>query len=155
VLRDKDAGGAGYQLRMPQYTESVEIASPVAQVWEVLATPERWSEGYLETRSRSPDYPNIDSRNDHVYRTRIKEDVAARVIHSDPPRLLEEAQKGRTFSRRVRYRLEAAGERTRLTVEDEISFLGLAQLAAPLAGRDVQGRWRRSLERLRETAERD
>jgi carbon monoxide dehydrogenase subunit G len=112
---------------MPQYTESVEIASPAAQVWEVLATPERWSEGYLETRSRSPDYPNTDSRNDHIYRTRIKENVAARVIHSDPPTLLEEAQKGRTFSRRVRYRLEPAGERTRLTVEDEISFLGLAQ----------------------------
>lgn len=86
---------------MPQHTESVEIGSPTAQVWEVLATPERWSEGYLETRLHSPDYPNTDSRNDHVFRTRIKEDVAARVIHSEPPRLLEEAQKGRTF-RRVR-----------------------------------------------------
>jgi carbon monoxide dehydrogenase subunit G len=139
---------------MPQYTESVEIGSPAAQVWEVLATPERWSEGYVETRLRSPDYPNSDSRNDHVYRTRINEDVAARVIHSDPPRLLEEAQKGRTFSRRVRYRLEPAGERTRVTVEDDISFLGLARLAAPLAARDVRGRWRRSLERLRESAER-
>jgi carbon monoxide dehydrogenase subunit G len=124
---------------MPRYTESVEIASPAAQVWAVLATPERWSEGYLETRLRSPDYPGPDSRNDHVYRTRIKEDVAARVIHSDPPRLLEEAQKGRTFSRRVRHRLEPAGERTRVTVEDEISFLGLARLAAPLAARDVRG----------------
>jgi hypothetical protein len=104
---------------------------------------------------RSTDHPNPDSRNAHVYRTRVKEDVVALVIDSDPPRLLEEAQKGTTFSRRVRYRLEPAGERTRVTVEDEISFLGLAQLAAPLAGRDVQGRWRRSLERLRETAERD
>jgi Polyketide cyclase / dehydrase and lipid transport len=115
---------------MPQYTDSVEIGSPAARVWEVLATPERWSEGYLETRLRSPDYPNPDSRNDHVYRTRIKEDVAARVIRSEPPRLLEEAQRGRTFSRRVRYRLGPAGERTRVTVEDEISFLGLARLAA-------------------------
>jgi carbon monoxide dehydrogenase subunit G len=138
---------------MPQYTESVEIGSPAAQVWEVLATPERWSEGYVGTRLRSPDYPNSDSRNDHVYRTRINEDVSARVIHSDPPRLLEEAQKGRTFSRRVRYRLEPAGERTRVTVEDDISFLGLGRLAAPVAARDVRGRWRRSLERLRETAE--
>jgi carbon monoxide dehydrogenase subunit G len=139
---------------MPQYTESIEIGSPAAQVWEVLAAPERWSEGYLETRLRSPDYPNTDSRNNHVYRTRIKEDVAVGVIQSDPHRLIEEAQKGRTFSRRVRYRLEPAGERTRVTVEDEISFLGLARLAAPLAARDVRGRWRRSLERLRETAER-
>jgi hypothetical protein len=54
----------------------------------------------------------------------------------------------------VRYRLEPVGERTRVTVEDDISFLGLARLAAPLASRDVRGRWRRSLERLRETAER-
>jgi hypothetical protein len=77
-----------------------------------------------------------------------------RVIHSETPTLLEEAQRGRTFSRRVRYRLEPAGDRTRLTVEDEIGFLGLARLASPLAARDVQGRRRRSLERLRELAER-
>jgi hypothetical protein len=44
-------------------------------------------------------------------------------------------------------------ERTRLTVEDEISFLGLARVAAPLAGRDVGARWKRSLERLRDAAE--
>ena len=87
---------------MPQYTQSVVIGSPAAQVWQVLATPERWSEGYLETCLRSPDYPNPDSPNDHVYPTRIREDVAARAIHSDPPGPLEEAQKGKTFSRRMR-----------------------------------------------------
>jgi hypothetical protein len=54
----------------------------------------------------------------------------------------------------VRYRLEPAGEGTRLTVEDEISSLGLAVLAAPLATRDVRARWQPSLERLRESAER-
>jgi hypothetical protein len=69
---------------MPQYTESVEIDSAAAQVWEGLATPESVSEGYLETRLRSPDYPNPDSRNDHVYRTRIREDVAARAIPLQP-----------------------------------------------------------------------
>lgn len=57
------------------------------------------------------------------------------------------------MSRRVRYRLGPAGERTRLAVEDEIGFLGLARLASPLAARDVQARWR-SLERLRGLAER-
>lgn len=101
---------------------------------------------------RSPDYPNPDSRIDHVYRTRIKEDVVARVIHSPRPRLLEEAQKGRTFSRRVRDRLEPARERTRLTVEESASsgWLGWPPARRP----DVRGRRRRSLERLRETAER-
>jgi hypothetical protein len=58
------------------------------------------------------------------------------------------------LSRRVRYRLGPAGERTRLAVEDEIVFLGLARLASPLAARDVQARWWRSLERLRGLAER-
>jgi hypothetical protein len=81
-------------------TESVEIGSAAARIWDVIATPERWSESYFETRLRSPDYPKPDSRNAHVYRTRIKADVAARVIHSHPPRLLEETQKGRTFSAR-------------------------------------------------------
>ena len=75
------------------------------------------------------------------------------MIHSEPPTLLEEAQRGRTFPRRVRYRLEPAGERTRLAVEEEIGFLGLARLVWPLAARDVQARWRRSLERLRGLAE--
>ena len=42
---------------------------------------------------------------------------------------------------------------TRLTVEDEITFKGLAKLAAPLAFRDVRRRWARSLERLRGAAE--
>lgn len=140
-------------MEVPRHRESIEIGSSASRVWEVIATPERWSEGYVETRLRSPDYQNPDSRNDHVYRTRIKEDVAARVIRSEPPTLLEEAQKGRTFPRCLRYRLEPAGERTRLTVEDEISFPGLARLAAPLAARDVRARRKRSLERLRDTAE--
>jgi hypothetical protein len=138
-----------------ELTESIEIRSPATRVWEVLATPERWSEGYLETRSRSPDYPEPDTHNDHVYRTRIKEDVEARVIRAEAPNLLEEAQKGRTFSRHLRYRLEPAREGTRLTVEDEVNFLGLARLAAPLAARDVRARWKRSLERLREAAEQE
>jgi hypothetical protein len=39
----------------------------------------------------------------------------------------------------VRYRLKPAGERTRLTVEDEIGFLGLARLTAQLAAREGGG----------------
>lgn len=121
----------------------------------MLVLPERWSEGYLETRDRSPDYPAPDSRNDHLYHTQMREEVAARVISSQEPALLEEAQRGKTFSRRVRYRLEPAnGDRTLLTVDDEISFLGLARLAAPYATLDVRRRWRHSLERLRTEVER-
>ena len=60
---------------------------------------------------RSPDYPNPDSRNDHVYRTRIREDVAARAVHSDPPRLFEQAQKGKTFSRRAASAIADGSER--------------------------------------------
>jgi len=47
------------------------------------------------SRFRSPDYPKPDSRSDRVYRTRIRDDVDVRVIHSEPPRLLEEAQRGK------------------------------------------------------------
>jgi len=44
--------------------------------------------------------------------------VAARVIRSQEPTLLEEAQRGKTFSRRLIYRLEPSdGDRTLLTVE--------------------------------------
>jgi hypothetical protein len=137
---------------MPQYTESVEIGSPAARVWEVLATPERWSEGYLETRLRSPDYPNPDSRNDHVYRTRIKEDVAARVIRSEPPRRLEEAKRGQDvlLSRALPARAGRRAHPRHRGGRDQLPRAGPA--GRPLAARDVRGRWRRSLER--ETAER-
>jgi len=140
---------------MPRHTSSIEVARPAQQVWRVLALPERWFEGYLETRHRSPDYPAGDARNDHLYRTQMREEVAARVIRSQEPTLLEEAQRGKTFSRRLIYRLEPSdADRTLLTVEDEISFLGLAKLAAPYATFDVRRRWRRSLEKLRAEVER-
>jgi hypothetical protein len=32
-------------MEMPQYTESIEIASYASRIREVIATPERWSEG--------------------------------------------------------------------------------------------------------------
>ena len=124
---------------MPRTTETIEIAAPAARVFEVIATPERWSEGYLETRLRSPDYPNPDSRNDHVYRTRIKEDVAARVIRSEPPRRLEEAKRGqdvllsRALPARAGRRAQRCGSLCRAPASStaaEISFLGLARLAA-------------------------
>lgn len=38
---------------MPQYTESIEIASATARVWELIAAPERWSEGYRRTSLRA------------------------------------------------------------------------------------------------------
>jgi len=83
----------------------------------------------------------------------MDEEVKARVSRSEPAALLEEEQEGKTFARHLRYRLEASDGGTRLTVEDEITFKGLAKLAAPLAFRDVKRRWVRSLEQLRGAAE--
>jgi hypothetical protein len=42
---------------MPQFSDSIEIARPPEDVWRAIGTPERWFEGYLETRSRSEGYP--------------------------------------------------------------------------------------------------
>jgi hypothetical protein len=55
---------------MPQFRDSIEIARPPEDVWRAIGMPERWFEGYLETRSRSEGYPGPESRDDHVYRTR-------------------------------------------------------------------------------------
>lgn len=138
---------------MPHFSQTMEISRPPDAVWRVLAQPEQWFEGYLETKNRSPEYPAPDSRNDHVYKTRMKEDVTVKVLRSEAGTLLEETQEGRTFSRKVIYRLEPAYEdRTKLTVEDEVDFKGLGKLAGPFAARDVRSRWTRSLERLRSTA---
>jgi uncharacterized protein YndB with AHSA1/START domain len=138
---------------MPQFSEIIDIARPPEDVWRAIGTPERWFEGYLETRARSEDYPGPDTRDDHLYRTRRKEDVDARVTRSEAPTVLEEDQQGKTFSRHVRYSLSPSPSGTTLRVEDDVTFKGLGKLAAPIASRDIKKRWESSLERLKATAE--
>jgi hypothetical protein len=138
---------------MPQFSESIDIARPPEDVWRAIGTPERWFEGYLETRSRSADYPAPDTRDDHFYRTRRREEVDARVTRSEAPSVLEEDQEGKTFSRHVRYSLSPSPVGTSLRVEDDVSFKGLGKLAAPIASRDIKQRWETSLAKLKATAE--
>jgi uncharacterized protein YndB with AHSA1/START domain len=134
---------------MAQFSETVAIKRPPGEVWRVVGQPERWFEGYLETRARSPGYPAADARNDHLYRTRMREEVEVRVTRVDAPKLLEETQQGKTFARRVRYSLSPAPDGTFLRVEDNVVFRGLGKLAAAIASRDVRNRWATSLERLK------
>jgi len=138
---------------MPQFSEIIDIERPPEDVWRAIGTPERWFEGYLETRSRSEDYPGPDTRDDHLYRTRRKEEVDARVTRSEAPTVLEEDQEGKTFSRHVRYSLSPSRTGTTLRVEDDVSFKGLGKLAAPIASRDIKKRWETSLKRLKTAAE--
>jgi uncharacterized protein YndB with AHSA1/START domain len=138
---------------MAQFSETVDIERPPEEVWKMVGQPERWFEGYLETRSRSPGYPAPDTRNDHLYRTRMKEEVEVRVTRSEAPTLLEETQQGKTFARRLRYRLSPAPDGTLLRVEDNIVFKGLGKVAAPIASRDVRKRWGTSLEKLKTAVE--
>jgi hypothetical protein len=42
---------------MPQFSDSIDIARPPEDVWRASGPPERWFEGYLETRSRSAGHP--------------------------------------------------------------------------------------------------
>ncbi|MGH2452016.1 MAG: SRPBCC family protein [Candidatus Limnocylindria bacterium] len=138
---------------MPQFRESIDIGRPPEAVWQAIGTPERWFEGYLESRSRSADYPGPDTGDDHLYRTRTTEAVDARVTRSEAPTMLEEDQDGKTFSRRVRYSLTPIPTGTSLRVEDDVSFKGLGKLAAPIASRDIKKRWETSLAKLKEVAE--
>jgi hypothetical protein len=135
-------------MEMPQYTESIEIGSAASRIWEMIARPERWSGGYFETRlrsriTRSPTRATTTSTSPGSRRTSLP----ARSAPSRPPCSRRPGRK--EGSPAVCYRLELAGERAGLTVEDEISLLGLAQLA----GRDARARWKRSLERLRDATE--
>jgi uncharacterized protein YndB with AHSA1/START domain len=138
---------------MPQFSESIDIERPPEEVWRAISTPERWFEGYLETRSRSAEYPGPDTRDDHLYRTRMKEEVEARVTRSEPPTVLEEDQAGKTFSRHVRYSLNPSPAGTVLRVDDDVSLKGLGKLAAPIASRDIRKRWETSLLKLKAAAE--
>jgi uncharacterized protein YndB with AHSA1/START domain len=138
---------------MPQFTNTIDIERPPEEVWRAISTPERWFEGYVETRSRSAEYPGPGTRDDHLYRTRMKEEVHARVTRSEAPSTLEEDQEGRTFSRHVRYSLTPSDGGTELRVEDQVDFKGLGKLAGPIASRDVRKRWETSLERLKAAAE--
>ena len=138
---------------MPQFSEIIDIERPPEEVWRAIGTPERWLEGYLETRLRSEDYPGPGTRDDHLYRTRRKEEVDARVTRSEAPNVLEEDQEGKTFSRHVRYSLRPSPAGTALRVEDDVRFKGLGKLAAPIASRDIRKRWETSLENLKAAAE--
>jgi uncharacterized protein YndB with AHSA1/START domain len=140
---------------MPHFSESIEIARPPEDVWRAIGTPERWFEGYLETRSRSADYPGPGTHDAHVYRTRAKEEVDARVTRSEAPSVLEEDQEGKTFSRHVQFILSASPTGTSLRVEDDVTFKGLGKLAAPIASRDIRKRWETSLEQLKGATERE
>jgi hypothetical protein len=93
-------------MEMPQYTERIQIASAASGIWEVIATPERWSGGLPRNAPALADRTKPASRNNHVYRTQIKEDVAARVIPSEPPTPLEEAQNGDLLPPRARLRAD-------------------------------------------------
>jgi uncharacterized protein YndB with AHSA1/START domain len=138
---------------MPHFSESIDIERPPEAVWRALATPERWFEGYLETRSRSPEYPGPETRDDHLFRTRMKEEVEARVTRSEAPTVLEEDQEGKTFSRHLRYSLDRSNGGTHLRVDDEVEFKGLSKLVAPIASRDIRKRWETSLQGLKAAAE--
>jgi uncharacterized protein YndB with AHSA1/START domain len=138
---------------MRHFCVTIEIARPPQEVWRAIGTPERWFDGYLETRSRSADYPAPDTRDDHLYRTRRKEKVDARVTRSEAPSVLEEDQEGKTFSRHVRYSLRPSTAGTSVRVDDDVSFKGLGKLAAVIATRDIEHRWHTSLEKLKAAAE--
>src|ERR687897_3541468 len=138
---------------MAHFSKSIDIERPPEAVWRVLATPERWFDGYLETRARSPEYPGHETRDDHLFRTRMREEVEARVTRSEAPTVLEEDQKGRTFSRHVRYSLDPSDGGTLLRVDDTVDFKGLGKLAAPIATRDIRMRWMASLRHLKAAAE--
>jgi uncharacterized protein YndB with AHSA1/START domain len=138
---------------MRHFSESIDIAKPPEEVWRAIGAPERWFDGYVETRERSADYPGPQTHDDHVYRTRKKEKVDARVTRSDAPRLLEEEHEGQTFSRHLRYGLKPSSVGTCVRVDDDVSFKGLGKLAAAVATRDIKHRWHISLERLKATAE--
>lgn len=138
---------------MPHFSEGIEIARSPEDVWRAIGTPERWFDGYVESRSRSADYPGPGTRDDHIYRTRRNEEVGARVVRSEAPGVVEEDLEGQTFSRRVRYSLSRTPIGTSLRVEDEVRFKGLGKLAAPIASRDIKKRWATSLDTLKAVAE--
>jgi uncharacterized protein YndB with AHSA1/START domain len=138
---------------MPHFSESIDIERPPEAVWSALATPELWFDGYLESRSRSPEYPGPETRDAHLFRTRMREEVESRVTRSEPPAVLEEDQEGKTFSRHLRYSLDRSDGRTHLRVDDDVEFKGLGKLAGPLASRDIKKRWETSLKTLKATAE--
>jgi carbon monoxide dehydrogenase subunit G len=138
---------------MPQFSESIEIKRSPEEVWRAISTPERWLEGYFESRQRSPEYPAVGATDERLYRTRMKEEVRARIARSEAPSSLVEEQEGKTFSRRARYSLSPSATGTHVQVDDDFTLKGVAKLAAPLASRDVKGRWARSLQRLKAVVE--
>ena len=114
---------------MAHFSESIYIERPPEEVWQ-----------------------EIHTSHDHN-RTHREETVDARVTQSTPPSLLEEHQEGRTFSRRLRYRVQPAPGGTSVRVEDEVSFKGFGRLMAPIASHDIKRRWGTLLGQLKAALE--
>jgi hypothetical protein len=49
---------------MPHFSHTIDIERSPLEVWRAIGMPERWFEGYLETRSRSEGYPGPDTRDE-------------------------------------------------------------------------------------------
>src|SRR5262245_49948864 len=110
---------------MAHFQESIYIQRPPEEVWREIQTS-------------------------HAHnRTHREELLDARVTQSTPPSLLGEHQEGRTFSRRLRYRVNAAPGGTSVRVEDEVSFKGLGILLAPIMSHDIRKHWGVSLGQLK------
>jgi hypothetical protein len=137
---------------MPHFSGGIEIARPPEDVWWGIGTPERWFDGYVESRSRSADIRARDARRPYLPHAQERGGGRARDTLGGAGRS-RGGSGGPNLSRHVPYGLSPTPVGTSLRVGDEVSFKGLGKLAAPIASRDVKKRWQTSLEKLKAVAE--
>lgn len=138
---------------------TVVIAKDPGTVWEFVTRPEngpRWQEGAVRTRVTTPGPVRLGTEMDHVGRwlgmrfpTRamvtVFEPLAAFGYDITAPMAPTPA--------RMRYRLEAVGAGTKLTLSNDATLMAPMRPFEPLLRRSVQAMFDRDVGRLREVLE--
>ena len=144
-----------------RFTHQLEIDAPVERVFALIDDDDatrRWMRGLEETVY--PDGPEQEHRPGTRFRQRIREgariaDYDGMITVFDPPRRLElRIGAGDGMTMRVDYRLEAIGNRTRLSYETEMEDAGwFVRMLARLTSRYMRGVLEGQMAALRRLAE--
>ena len=144
---------------MHRLEHTIEVAAPRESVWEWLVQPDRlrqWVGGMTKFQPLTEGGPRAGARSRETIVIRGKAwDTESEILRFEPTDELEVRTRAKGFESVARYRLEADGERTRLTARVETTFsMFVARLLGGVVTREAQKKLESDLSRLKQLAER-
>lgn len=138
---------------------SVVIAADRRTVWDYIARPENgpeWQEGAVWTRVTTPGPVRLGTVMDHLGRwlgMRFPTRATVTVFEPHAAFGYDITAPMAPTPARMRYRLEALGSGTRLTLSNDATLMAPMRPFEPLLRRNVQAMFERDVRRLRDVLE--